>query len=162
MAKILLATGLIVAYGYAMETFMAFFSGPNSYDHYMMLNRMTGPYAPMYWSLILCNIAIPLTTLWSGKIRQNVAALFVISLVIQVGMWLERFIIVVTSLHRDFMPSSWAMYYPTRWDWAVYAGTIGLFLTLFLLFIRFLPALSIFEMRALSHELKEKAGNGKH
>jgi len=92
MAKILLATGLIVAYGYAMETFMAFFSGAKTYDHYMMLNRMTGPYAPIYWTLILCNIAIPLTTLWSAKIRQNVAALFVISLVIQVGMWLERFI----------------------------------------------------------------------
>jgi molybdopterin-containing oxidoreductase family membrane subunit len=162
MAKILLATGLIVAYGYAMEIFMAFFSGAKTYDHYMMLNRMTGPYAPMYWSLILCNIAIPLTTLWSAKIRQNVAALFVISLVIQVGMWLERFIIVITSLHRDFMPSSWGMYYPTKWDWAVYTGTIGLFLTLFLLFIRFLPALSIFEMRALSHELKEKEGKGKH
>jgi molybdopterin-containing oxidoreductase family membrane subunit len=145
-----------------METFMAFFSGPKTYDHYMMLNRMTGPYAPMYWSLILCNIAIPLTTLWFAKIRQNVAALFVISLVIQVGMWLERFIIVITSLHRDFMPSSWAMYYPTKWDWAVYAGTIGLFLTLFLLFIRFLPALSIFEMRGLAHELKEKEGGGKH
>jgi molybdopterin-containing oxidoreductase family membrane subunit len=128
----------------------------------MMLNRMTGPYAPIYWTLILCNIAIPLTTLWSAKIRQNVAALFVVSLVIQVGMWLERFIIVVTSLHRDFMPSSWAMYYPTKWDWAVYTGTIGLFLTLFLLFIRFLPALSIFEMRGLAHELKEKQGEGKH
>jgi molybdopterin-containing oxidoreductase family membrane subunit len=162
MAKILLATGLIVAYGYTMEIFMAFFSGPKTYDHYMMLNRMTGPYAPMYWSLILCNIAIPLTTLWSAKIRQNVAALFVISLVIQVGMWLERFIIVITSLHRDFMPSSWGMYYPTKWDWAVYTGTIGLFLTLFLLFIRFLPALSIFEMRGLAHELKEKEGAGKH
>jgi len=162
MAKILLATGLIVAYGYTMEIFMAFFSGPKTYDHYMILNRMTGPYAPMYWSLILCNIAIPLTTLWSAKIRQNVAALFVISLVIQVGMWLERFIIVVTSLHRDFMPSSWGMYYPTKWDWAVYTGTIGLFLTLFLLFIRFLPALSIFEMRGLAHELKEKQGEGKH
>jgi molybdopterin-containing oxidoreductase family membrane subunit len=162
MAKILLATGLIVAYGYGMEIFMAFFSGPNTYDHYMILNRMTGPYAPMYWSLILCNIAIPLTTLWSAKIRQNVAALFVISLVIQVGMWLERFIIVITSLHRDFMPSSWGMYYPTKWDWAVYAGTMGLFLTLFLLFIRFLPALSIFEMRGLAHELKEKEDGGKH
>jgi molybdopterin-containing oxidoreductase family membrane subunit len=156
MAKILLATGLIVAYGYAMETFMAFFSGPNTYDHYMMLNRMTGPYAPVYWSLILCNIAIPLTTLWFARIRRNVAALFVISLVIQTGMWLERFIIVVTSLHRDFMPSSWSMYYPTKWDWAVYAGTIGLFFTLFLLFIRFLPMISIFEMRGLAHELKEK------
>jgi molybdopterin-containing oxidoreductase family membrane subunit len=162
MGKILLATGCIVAYGYAMETFMAFFSGPNTYDRYMMVNRMTGPYAPVYWSLILCNIAIPLTCLWSGKIRRNVPALFAISLVIQTGMWLERFIIVVTSLHRDFIPSSWGMYSPTRWDWAVYAGTIGLFVFLFLLFIRFLPMISIFEMRGLAHELKEKEGAGKH
>ncbi|MDR3675916.1 MAG: polysulfide reductase NrfD [Acidobacteriota bacterium] len=156
MAKILLATGLIVAYGYTMETFMAFFSGPNTYDRYMMINRMTGPYAPVYWCLILCNIVIPLTSLWFARIRRNVAALFVISLVIQTGMWLERFVIVVTSLHRDFLPSSWGMYYPTKWDWAVYTGTIGLFFTLFLLFIRFLPMISIFEMRGLAHELNEK------
>ena len=159
MAKILLATGLIVAYGYTMETFMAFFSGPNTYDRYMMINRMTGPYAPVYWCLILCNIVIPLTSLWFARIRQNVVALFVISLVIQTGMWLERFVIVVTSLHRDFLPSSWGMYYPTKWDWAVYTGTIGLFFTLFLLFIRFLPMISIFEMRGLAHDLKEKQGS---
>ena len=155
MAKILMATGLIVAYGYMMETFMAFYSG-NTYDRYMILNRMTGPYAPVYWSLILCNIVIPLGTLWSSKIRRNVAALFVISLVVQTGMWLERFVIVVTSLHRDFLPSSWGMYSPTRWDWATYLGSIGLFFTLFLLFIRYLPMISIFEMRGLAHELGEK------
>jgi len=155
MAKILVATGLIVAYGYMMETFMAFYSG-NTYDRYMIMNRMTGPYAPVYWLLVLCNIVIPLGTLWSSKIRRNVAALFVISLIVQTGMWLERFIIVVTSLHRDFLPSSWGMYYPTRWDWAVYLGSIGLFFTLFLLFIRYLPMISIFEMRGLAHELEEK------
>jgi Ni/Fe-hydrogenase subunit HybB-like protein len=155
MAKILLATGCIVAYGYMMETFMALYSGP-SYDRYMMLNRMTGPYAPVYWTLILCNIVIPLGSLWFSKIRRNVVALFVISLIIQTGMWLERFVIVVTSLHRDFLPSSWGMYYPTIWDWATYFGTIGLFFTLFLLFIRYLPMISIFEMRGLAHELKEK------
>jgi molybdopterin-containing oxidoreductase family membrane subunit len=155
IAKILLATGLIVAYGYLMETFMAFYSGP-SYDRYMIVNRMTGPYAPIYWTLIACNIAIPLTTLWFAKIRRNVAALFVISLIVQVGMWLERFVIVVTSLHRDSLPSSWGMYRPTIWDWATYAGSIGLFLTLFFLFIRFLPMISIFEMRGLVHEVNEK------
>jgi Ni/Fe-hydrogenase subunit HybB-like protein len=157
MAKILMATGLIVAYGYMMETFMAFYSG-NTYDRYMIMNRMTGPYAPIYWLLILCNIVIPLSTLWSSKIRRNVAALFVISLIVQTGMWLERFIIVVTSLHRDFLPSSWGMYYPTRWDLMTYFGSIGLFLTLFLLFIRYLPMISIFEMRGLAHELEEKKG----
>jgi Ni/Fe-hydrogenase subunit HybB-like protein len=150
MAKVMLATGLIVAYGYMMETFMAFYSG-NPYDKYMIVNRMAGPYAILYWVLILCNIAIP-QALWAGRVRRNVPALFVISLIVNVGMWLERFIIVVTSLHRDFMPSAWGMYYPTRWDWATYIGTIGLFLTLLYLFIRYLPMISIFEMRELVAE----------
>lgn len=154
MAKMLLATGLIVAYGYMMETFMAFYSG-NRFDRYMIMNRMTGPYAPVYWVLITCNIAIPLTLLWSRRIRSNVAALFMISIVIQTGMWLERFVIVVTSLHRDFMPSAWGMFIPTRWDWAVFLGTIGLFFTLFYLFIRYLPMISIFEMRELVHKTSE-------
>jgi len=154
MAKMLLATGLIVAYGYMMETFMAYYSG-NRFDRFMITNRMFGPYAFFYWLLILCNIAIPLTLLWWPKVRRNVTALFLISLIIQVGMWLERFIIIVTSLHRDFLPSSWAMYYPTRYDWSVYVGTIGLFFTLFYLFIRYLPMISIFEMRELVHKTEE-------
>jgi molybdopterin-containing oxidoreductase family membrane subunit len=155
MGKIMLATGLIVAYGYMMETFMAFYSG-NPYDRYMIVNRMTGPYAVIYWILIACNIAIPLTLLWSSRIRHNPLVLFVISLVIQTGMWLERFVIVVTSLHRDFTPSAWGMYYPTIWDWATFIGTIGLFFTLFLLFIRYLPMISIFEMRELVHKVAEE------
>jgi molybdopterin-containing oxidoreductase family membrane subunit len=97
--------------------------------------------------------------LWFARIRRNVAALFVISLVVQTGMWLERFVIVVTSLHRDFLPSSWGMYYPTVWDVSLLMGTIGLFFTLFLLFIRYLPMISIFEMRGLAHDLKEKQGS---
>jgi Ni/Fe-hydrogenase subunit HybB-like protein len=153
MAKVMLATGLIVAYGYMMETFMAFYSG-NPFDRFAVVNRMTGPYAIVYWSLILCNIAIP-QFLWSPRIRSNIAALFGIALVINVGMWLERFVIVVLSLHRDFLPSSWGMYYPTRWDYATFIGTIGLFLTLLYLFIRFLPMISIYEMRALVEEHKE-------
>jgi Ni/Fe-hydrogenase subunit HybB-like protein len=158
MAKMLLATGLIVGYGYMMETFMAYYSG-NSYDRTMIVNRMTGPYAGWYWLLISCNILIPLTFLWSSRVRRNVAALFVISLVVQLGMWLERFIIVVTSLNRDFLPSSWRMYYPTRWDFMAFFGSIGLFLTLFYLFIRYLPMISIFEMRELVHKTaEEKAG----
>ncbi len=154
MAKVMLATGLVVAYGYMMETFMAFYSG-NPYDKYMIVNRMAGPYAVLYWVLILCNIAIP-QALWAGKVRRNVPALFVIALIVNVGMWLERFIIVVTSLHRDFMPSAWGMYSPTRWDWATYIGTIGLFLTLLYLFIRYLPMISIFEMRELVAETSEE------
>ena len=154
MAKMLLATGSIVAYGYMMETFMAFYSG-NPFDRYMIMNRMVGPYAPVYWMLILCNIVIPLTLLWSAKIRTNVTALFMVCLVVQVGMWLERFIIVVTSLHRDFMPSAWGMYSPKPTDWAVFAGSIGLFFAMFFLFIRFLPMISIFEMRELVHKTTE-------
>jgi molybdopterin-containing oxidoreductase family membrane subunit len=147
MAKVLLATGLIVGYGYMMEGFMGWYSG-NAYEEYVHLNRLSGPYAPVYWSLILCNILVP-QLLWVPRVRDNVLFLWVIALVINVGMWLERFVIIVVSLHRDFLPSSWGMYYPTTWDWLTYAGTIGLFLALLFLFIRGLPVISIFEMRTL-------------
>ncbi|HTQ84748.1 MAG TPA: NrfD/PsrC family molybdoenzyme membrane anchor subunit [Candidatus Solibacter sp.] len=150
MAKVMLATGLIVAYGYMMETFSAFYSG-DLYEKFMVLNRWTGPYWPFYWSLIACNIAIP-QVLWMRKARSNVALLFVISLVVNTGMWLERFVIVVTSLHRDFLPSSWGMYWPTRWDIFTYIGTLGLFFTLFFLFVRYLPLIAISEMRGLVKE----------
>jgi Ni/Fe-hydrogenase subunit HybB-like protein len=155
MAKVMLATGLIVAYGYMMETFMAFYSG-NPFDRFVVVDRMTSPpYAYFYWMLIACNIVIP-QIMWLRSVRNNAAILFVISLVVNVGMWLERFVIVVISLHRDFLPSSWGMYYPTRWDWATYVGTIGLFLTLLFLFIRFLPVISIYEMRTLVEETDEE------
>ncbi|MGC1967370.1 MAG: hypothetical protein WA673_12980, partial [Candidatus Acidiferrales bacterium] len=98
-----------------------------------------------------CNIVIP-QCLWSRKVRNNVGLLFVVAMVVNCGMWLERFVIVVISLHRDFLPSSWGMYYPTRWDWGAFVGTIGLFLTLLYLFIRFLPVISIYEMRSLVEE----------
>ncbi len=154
MGKVMLATGLIVGYGYMMEAFTAFYSG-NPYERFMIANRMRGPYAVVYWLLITCNIAAP-QFLWFRKVRANVAALFSIAMVVNVGMWLERFVIVVTSLHRDFLPSSWGMYYPTRWDWATFIGTIGLFLALLFLFIRFLPLISIFEMRTLVASEEEK------
>ena len=154
MAKVMLATGLIVAYGYMMETFMAFYSG-NQFDKFSILNRMTGPYAFFYWLLIACNIVIP-QFLWVPRVRSSVPMLFIISLIVNVGMWLERFVIVVISLHRDFLPSSWGMYYPTRWDWATFVGTIGLFLTLLFLFLRFLPMISIYEMRTLVEETQDQ------
>ena len=147
MANVMLATGLIVAYGYIMEAFIAWYSG-NPYEEYMILNRMTGPYAPFYWTLILCNIVVP-QALWSERVKSSVPTLFVIALVVNLGMWLERFVIVITSLHRDFLPSSWGMYYPTWVDWSLLFGSIGLFLTLLFLFIRILPMISIFEMRTL-------------
>jgi molybdopterin-containing oxidoreductase family membrane subunit len=147
MAKVMLATSLIVAYGYTMEAFMAWYSG-NTYERFMMWNRMTGPYGWSYWALIFCNV-IAINTLWIKRLRTNTVYLFVISLVVSAGMWLERFVIIVTSLHRDFLPSSWGNYRGTPYDWSMFIGTIGLFLTLFFLFIRFLPTISIFEMRTL-------------
>src|SRR6202167_1175819 len=150
MGKVLLATGLIVGYGYMMEAFMSYYS-VNQYERFMIINRMFGPYAFFYWCLIACNIVTP-QFLWFRKVRSKVGALFAIAMVVNLGMWLERFVIVVTSLSRDFMPSAWGMYYPTRWDFAVFFGTIGLFLMLLFLFIRFLPLISIFEMRTLVNE----------
>jgi molybdopterin-containing oxidoreductase family membrane subunit len=147
MAKVMLATGLIVAYGYMMEAFFAWYSA-NQYEAFMMKNRMFGPYWWAYWALILCNVVAP-NLLWVKNLRTNVAFLFCISLVVSVGMWLERFVIIVTSLHRDFLPSSWGLYAGTRFDWAAFVGTIGLFITLLFLFVRFLPAISIFEMRTI-------------
>ena len=147
MAKIMLATGLIVAYGYAVETFMAWYSG-SEYEGFMIWNRMTGPYRFFYWALILCNVLVP-QCLWFRTVRASVPALFGIAIIVNIGMWLERFVIVVTSLHRDFLPSSWDMYAGTFWDWSLYIGTIGLFFALLFLFIRFLPMISIFEMRTL-------------
>jgi molybdopterin-containing oxidoreductase family membrane subunit len=154
MAKVLLATGLMVAYGYMMELFIGWYSG-NEFEIYMLLNRMFGPYAPMFWGLIACNVLVP-QALWFRRVRSNVLVLFLIALVVNVGMWLERYIIVVTSLHRDFLPSAWGMYAGTVWDWATFVGTIGLFFALLFLFIRVLPMIAIFEMRELVSEMDRK------
>ena len=155
-AKVMLATGLIVFYGYIMEAFFGWYSA-NTYERYMIMNRMAGPYAFFYWMLILCNGLIP-QLLWSKKLRGNLAVLFAVSMVVNVGMWLERFIILVTTLHRDFLPSSWAMYSPTLIDFSLFIGTIGMFLFLIFMFIRLLPMISIFEMRTLLPESKVKEG----
>jgi molybdopterin-containing oxidoreductase family membrane subunit len=152
MAKVMLATSLMVVYGYAMEAFFAWYSA-NPYEEYMMNNRMTGPYGPAYWALILCNAIVP-QLLWSKRIRSSPVPLFIVAIVCNIGMWLERFVIVVTSLHRDFLPSSWDMYYPTMWDWMLYIGTLGFFVALLFLFIRFLPMISIFEMRELVEQVE--------
>jgi Ni/Fe-hydrogenase subunit HybB-like protein len=146
-AKVMLATGLIVGYGYTMEAFFGWYSA-NQYERFMLWNRMTGPYAWTYWTLIAINIGM-VQLLWFKTVRTNTKLLFVVSLFVNFGMWLERFVIIVTSLHRDFLPSSWGMYYPTRWDVMTYFGTIGLFLTLFFLFMKFVPMISMFEVRTL-------------
>jgi Ni/Fe-hydrogenase subunit HybB-like protein len=152
MAKVMLVTGLIVAYGYLTEAFIAWYSA-DKFELFVPINRATGPYAVVYWLLILCNILIP-QLLWFKQVRVSVIGLFVISLIVNTGMWLERFVIVITSLHRDFMPSAWGNYRPTFWDWSTFVGTIGLFLALLFLFLRFLPMISIAEMRAILPEAR--------
>jgi Ni/Fe-hydrogenase subunit HybB-like protein len=154
-AKVMLATGLIVAYGYVIEAFMGWYGG-NRYDAFLVWNRLHGPYRFFYYCLWAFNIFIP-QVLWIRKLRSRPAWLFLISGVVLVGMWLERFIIVVVSLHRDFLTSSFGMYYPTRWDWMTYIGTIGMFLCAMFLFVRILPMISIFEMRTLLPEAEVKA-----
>jgi len=156
MAKVMLVTGLIVAYGYVMEIFIAWYSGHHA-EEFMILNRLTGPYAPQWMLLIACNVVIP-QLLWIKKVRTSPVPLFLIAMTVNVGMWLERFIIVVTSLHRDFLVSSWDMYSGTIWDWGLYVGTLGLFLALLFLFLRFLPMISIFEMRTILPEAKAISG----
>jgi molybdopterin-containing oxidoreductase family membrane subunit len=151
-SKLMLGTGLIVAYGYSMEAFFSWYSG-DPYESFMYWNRMTGPYGFIYIMLILCNIALP-QALWYRKVRLNIGLVWVISIIVNIGMWLERFVIVVTSLHRDFLPSSWGMYIPTKWDWATYTGTIGFFMLLIFLFVRMLPSISIFEVREVVHHEK--------
>src|SRR6202167_5366395 len=153
-AKVMLATGLIVAYGYGIEAFMGWYSG-DRYDAFTLWNPLPGAYAIPYWSLLICNIFIP-QVLGIRKLRSRPIALFLISGVILVGMWLERFIIVVVSMHRDVLTSSWGMYYRTRWDWMTYLGTIGMFLAAIFLFVRLLPMISIFEMRTLLPEAEVK------
>jgi Ni/Fe-hydrogenase subunit HybB-like protein len=154
MAKVMLATGLIVAYGYFFEFFMSEYSG-NKWDVFLVAQRLHGPYAYFYYALILCNILTP-QLLWIQKVRTNVFMLFLMSLIVNTGMWLERFVIVVISLTRDFVPSAWGRYSPTFWDYAVLLGTLGLFTGLLFLFVRVLPAISIAEMRELvAHNSEE-------
>ena len=160
MAKVMLATGLIVAYGYSMEVFFSWYSG-NEYERFMMWNRATGPYAPAYIMLIVCNVLTP-QLLWIKKVRTTPIILFMVSIVVNIGMWLERYVIVITSLTRDFLPSSWGTYHGTIWDWGTYLGTIGIFLTLILLFIRVLPSISVFELRHLHHQSTHRHADTVH
>ncbi len=150
MGKITLVTGNIVFYSYLMELFYGWYSA-NEYEQFMVHNRLFGPYGYMLWALYFCNGVMP-QFLWSKKIRTNSIWLFVISMFISVGMWLERYVIIVVSLHRTFLPSAWGTYSGTFWDWSLYIGTMGFFLTLLFLFIRLLPMISISEMQMLLPE----------
>jgi Ni/Fe-hydrogenase subunit HybB-like protein len=161
MAKVMLATGLIVGYGYMVEVFFGWYSA-NTYEWYMTVNRMIGPYWWSYWLLIITNVAIP-QLLWVKKWRVHLPVLFFITVVISIGMWLERFVIIVVSLHRDFLPSSWGMYSPTIFDWGMFIGTLGMFFFFLFLFVRFLPTINMAEMRHLSaHKHPGTHGHGPH
>ncbi len=154
MAKLMLVCSLIVTYSYLTEIFMAYYSA-DQFAIVVTQNRFVGPYAPVYWSVVLCNVIVP-QALWSANVRASPLSLFLISIVINVGMWLERFMIIVSSLNRDFLPSAWGLFYPTFWDIATLAGSIGAFALLFLIFLRILPAISISEMRKLAREREAK------
>jgi molybdopterin-containing oxidoreductase family membrane subunit len=143
----MLATGWIVAYGYGIEAFMNWYGG-DPYEAFLRWNRLHGPYAWTYYGLLLTNILVP-QVLWFKKVRTSPIWLFFISLDVLVGMWLERFVIVVVSLTRDFLTSSFGQYYPTQFDWAIFIGTLGFFSACMFLFLRLLPAVSISELKTL-------------
>jgi Ni/Fe-hydrogenase subunit HybB-like protein len=147
MAKVTLLTGSLVGLAYLTEIFMAFYSG-NPWEQAMIINRAFGPYAWAYWTMVCCNALVP-QLFWLRRIRRSVPAILVISLLVNVGMWFERFVIIVTSLHRDFLPSSWVMYAPTLTEVLILIGSFGLFFTLFLLFVRFFPVISMSEVKGV-------------
>ncbi|MDP9122325.1 MAG: polysulfide reductase NrfD [Acidobacteriota bacterium] len=160
MAKIILLTGTMVGLAYLTELFVAWYSG-NPYEQYAFLNRSTGPYAWAYWTMMSCNLILP-QMLWSRRLRTSVPFLFVLSIFVNIGMWFERFVIIVTSLHRDFLPSSWGMYRPTFVEIGILTGSFGLFFTLFLLFVRFLPSIAMWEIKGLVGGRAHAAQGGAH
>jgi Ni/Fe-hydrogenase subunit HybB-like protein len=147
MNKIMLVTGTLVGYAYAMEFFIAWYSG-NQYERFVFINRATGPLWWAYWSMITCNVISP-QLFWSKRLRTSIPVMFVISIFINIGMWFERFVIIASSLHRDFLPSSWGDFHPTIVDICIYAGSLGLFFTLFLLFIRWIPMIAMAEVKGV-------------
>ena len=153
MNKVIITTGSIVGIAYTTEFFIAWYSGVE-YEQYAFINRATGPYWWAYWSMMTCNVITP-QLFWFRTIRRSLTATFIISIFVNIGMWFERFVIIVTSLHRDYLPSSWAMFSPTIIDVGVYVGTFGLFFTLFFLFVKFFPVVNMAEVKAI---LKSSSG----
>ncbi|MGC8761589.1 MAG: NrfD/PsrC family molybdoenzyme membrane anchor subunit [Bryobacteraceae bacterium] len=160
MCKVMLATGMIVGFAYGTEFFIAWYSA-NQYERFIFLNRAFGPYAWAYWSMITCNVIAP-QFFWFKRFRTSIPAMFILSIFINIGMWFERFVIIATSLHRDFLPSSWGYFRPTWVDIGTYAGTFGLFLTLFLLFLRFLPSIAVSEVKGVLYQQVSAAHGGSH
>nr|BFD59295.1 polysulfide reductase NrfD [Bdellovibrio sp. CKG001]BFD62671.1 polysulfide reductase NrfD [Bdellovibrio sp. HM001] len=149
MNKIIMTTGMLVGYAYASEFFIAWYSG-NQYERFVFINRAFGPYGWSYWIMVSCNVIFP-QLFWWKRFRRSIPVMFVVSLLVNVGMWFERFVITVTSLHRDFLPSSWGMYAWSWFDTGVLVGSFGMFLTLFLLYLRLFPAVSIAEVKPVLH-----------
>jgi molybdopterin-containing oxidoreductase family membrane subunit len=147
MAKIMLATGMMVGLAYSTEFFIAWYSG-NQFEAFTFLNRAFGPYAWAYWTMVTCNVVVP-QVFWFRKLRNNTLILWIASVLINVGMWFERFVIVVSSLSRDYLPTSWGYYRPTIIDVLTFVGSFGLFFTLFLLFVRFLPMIGMAEVKGV-------------
>jgi molybdopterin-containing oxidoreductase family membrane subunit len=147
MNKIILVTGMMVSYAYIVEFFMAWYSG-NMYERFTFMSRALGPYAWGFWIMVFCNVVVP-QMFWSRKLRQNIAVMFIASILINVGMWFERYVIIVSSLSQDFLPSSWQYFKPTVYDIGMLIGSFGIFLTLFLLFVRFLPMVAMSEVKAV-------------
>jgi Ni/Fe-hydrogenase subunit HybB-like protein len=160
MNKIIMATGLMVGYAYGSEFFIAWYSGVE-YEQFIFLNRAFGPYGWSYWIMVTCNVIIP-QLFWFKYFRRNIPWMFVISIFVNIGMWFERFVITITSLHRDFLPSSWGMWVPTIYDFGALFGSFGLFFTLFLLYIRVLPAISIAEVKPVLIVGREGDSHGHH
>jgi hypothetical protein len=160
MNKVITLTGSLVGYAYAMEFFIAWYSG-NEYERYVFLNRAFGPYAWAYWTMISCNVISP-QFFWFKKLRTNVPFMFVISIFVNIGMWFERYVIIVTSLHRDYLPSAWNYFRPTFVDVGIFVGSFALFFTLFLLFLRFLPMLAIAEVKGVLPEASPHFGHDGH
>jgi len=154
MNKVITLTGSIVGVAYITELFIAWYSGVE-FEQYAFLNRATGPYWWAYASMMTCNVVSP-QFFWFPQLRRSVAFTFVLSIFVNIGMWFERFVIIVTSLHRDFLPSSWAMFYPTKVDVGIYVGTLGVFFTLFLLFTKFLPVMNMAEVKAVLKSSSER------
>lgn len=157
MNKIIMTTGMLVGYAYCSELFIAWYSGV-TYEQYAFLNRATGPYWWSYWIMFSCNVFVP-QIFWWKKARRSIPIMFVVSIFVNIGMWFERFVITVTSLHRDFLPSNWGMYDWTIYDAAVLFGSFGMFLTLFLLYLRAFPAISIAEVKPVLYVGKKKGGH---
>jgi len=158
MNKIMMATGMMVGYGYAMEFFIAWYSG-NPFEQFVFISRALGPYAFTYWIMISCNVIIP-QLFWFKRFRRSIPVMLAIAILVNVGMWMERFVIVVTSLHRDFLPSSWGMFIPTLTDFGILIGSFGLFFTLVILFTKTLPVVSIAEVKAVSEGAQPSHGDG--